>query len=108
MAALKRVPRFSPIAVTRHLPAYWRGFSRYVYRKRRGAVAANIAVVDYRPVYREAYRDWTHELLEPGRSHLEAVVRPEVLQQLLANLDAGTPSPKRLGPLAALELWCRS
>jgi hypothetical protein len=100
--------RLSPLALARKLPAYGRGLRRYLHRKRSGYVAANIAIVDYRHVYREVYRDWMHSLLEPQHTHLTEAVRPEALQACLTALDAGVPPVKRLGALAALELWCRS
>jgi hypothetical protein len=49
-----------------------------------------------------------HELLAPEHSHLGQVVREETLTKALSALEAGSPPVKRLGALAALELWCRS
>jgi hypothetical protein len=100
--------RLSVRAVLHHVPAYWRGWSRYVYRKTHGRVAANIAIVDYRQVYAGAYRDWVTDLLDPAASHLGQIVRPEALAALRDDLQRGTAAPRRLGALAALEIWARS
>jgi hypothetical protein len=98
----------SPGSVLRNAAAYGRGLRNYLHRRRSGQVATKIAIVDYRQVYRGAYRDWSVSLLDPGRSHLGDILSEQALTRLHTQLQAGVANPKTIGPLMALELWCRS
>jgi hypothetical protein len=98
----------SPVSMLRSAPAYWRGLRNYLHRRRSGQVAHNIAIVDYRQVYRGAYRDWSLSLLDPRHNHLGDVLAESALTGIHAQLQAGVANPKTVGPLMALELWCRS
>jgi hypothetical protein len=98
----------TPSAMLRNAPTYWRGMRNYLHRRRSGQVASNIAIVDYKQVYRAAYKDWSLNLLDPQQTHLDQVLEESALLGLHGQLQAGTANPKVVGPIAALELWCRS
>jgi hypothetical protein len=47
-------------------------------------------------------------LLDPQQTHLDEIIKDQALVRLHEQLQTGTANPKVVGPIAALELWCRS